>query len=130
MQIYASILISEAITATTWFHLGISVDQANGTMHFGYNGTYLGSITASTLIDAKYPYRKIVIGRYIYDNAIAFYIDEVRISMDCLRYTADYVLETEEYGTTLSNRELNEAMMIGDEFETNFREVSDAMTYR
>jgi hypothetical protein len=48
--------------------------------------------------------------------------------MDCLRYTADYVLETEEYGTTLSNRELNEAMMIGDEFETNFREVSDAMT--
>ena len=119
-----NILITEEIAATTWFHLGISVDQANGTMHFGYNGTYLGSITISTPITAGYPYRRINIG---YSN-IAFYIDEVRISMDCLRYTADYVLETEEYGTTLSNRELNEAMMIGDEFETNFREVSDAMT--
>jgi len=118
-----NILISTAIAATTWFHLGISVDQANGVMHFGYNGTYLGSITSSTPINASFPYRRINIG-----STIAFYIDEVRISMDCLRYTADYVLETEEYGTTLSNRELNEAMMIGDEFETNFREVSDAMT--
>lgn len=118
-----NILITEAIAATTWFHLGISVDQANGTMHFGYNGTYLGSIAASTYINASYPYRRIY-----FTAAKAFYIDEVRVSMDCLRYTADYVLETEEYGTTLSNRELNEVMMIGDEFETNFREVSDAMT--
>jgi len=125
-----NILITEEIAATTWFHLGISVDQANGTMHFGYNGTYLGSITASTPINASYPYRRIIIGHcaWTHYDTIAFYIDEVRISMDCLRYTADYVLETEEYGTTLSNRELNEAMMIGDEFETNFREVSDAMT--
>jgi hypothetical protein len=120
---YINILISTAIAATTWFHLGISVDQANGVMHFGYNGTYLGSIAAGTYIHASYPYRRIHIS-----STIAFYIDEVRISMDCLRYTANYVLETEEYGTTLSNRELNEAMMIGEEFETNFREVSDAMT--
>lgn len=126
---YIDILISEAITANTWFHLGISVDQANDTIHFGYNGTYLGSITASTYIHGSWPYRLISIGYYTSGiPTTPLYVDEVRISMDCLRYTADYVLETEEYGTILSNRELNEAMMIGDKFETNFREVSDAMT--
>jgi hypothetical protein len=124
-----SMLIPDGLIADTWYHVGLSFDPANAVVHIGHSGKYLGSMASSQYIDARYPHRNILFGYYAgASTSITSYIDEVRVSMDCLRYTADYIVNNEEYGTTISNRELNEAMMIGDEFETNFREVSDAMT--
>lgn len=128
-SVYTTVLIPDGLVVDTWYHVGFSFDPANSVAHVGHNGKYIGSLSSAQYINASYPYRNIVFGYYAgAGTSFTEYIDEVRISMDCLRYTADYTVNTEEYGTTLSNRELNEAMMIGEEFETNFREVSDAMT--
>lgn len=128
---YLSIWNGGSTYADVWFdnfveddmnHIALSVDPVNHIIHFSCNGTYFGTASYT------WPVSTTVGQRFSIGTSVDLYIEEIRLTMDTLIYTADYVLNTEEYGTVLSDRSIEPDVYVGEEFDTNFRELTEEAT--